>query len=550
MSSSKSTFIIEAFQTLLQSGVWFPKHLGEASMRLMRIGAVGAEKPSVLLDADNYVDLSDLVHDFDEEFFGSGGVSRITPIVAERARAGAVNSLGSQRIGAPIARPHQIICVGLNFADHAAESGQAVPEEPILFSKSPNTIVGPNDDVRLPRGSTKADWEVELGIVIGSRASYLDDPAQVRDHIAGYMLVNDISERAFQLERGGQWLKGKSAETFNPAGPWLATPDEFENILSLDMWLDVNGIRRQVGSTATMIFDPYVIVHYVSQFLVLEPGDLINTGTPPGVGLGFDPADLVAPGRRHGTGHNRAGHAAASSHRVVSCRAIGEARVTRALITGAGRGLGAAAADRLERDGIEVIRVDIGGDDVLALDVTDEEAVSRMADRVGPVDILINSAGVVGPNTPLLSTTADQWRSVLDVNVLGTVATMRAFIPAMVERGWGRVVNLASMAGKDGNPNLSVYSASKAAVIALTKSAGKELATTGVLVNAVAPAVISTPMNQDTAPDVLAHITSLIPMKRVGTPAEVAELIAWLSSGNVSFSTGAVYDISGGRATY
>lgn len=224
--------------------------------------------------------------------------------------------------------------------------------------------------------------------------------------------------------------------------------------------------------------------------------------------------------------------------------------MTRALITGAGRGLGAAAADRLERDGIEVIRVDIGGDDVLALDVTDEEAVSRMADRVGPVDILINSAGVVGPNTPLLSTTADQWRSVLDVNVLGTVATMRAFIPAMVERGWGRVVNLASMAGKDGNPNLSVYSASKAAVIALTKSAGKELATTGVLVNAVAPAVISTPMNQDTAPDVLAHITSLIPMKRVGTPAEVAELIAWLSSGNVSFSTGAVYDISGGRATY
>lgn len=265
-------------------------------MRLMRIGAVGAEKPSVLLDADNYVDLSDLVHDFDEEFFGSGGVSRITPIVAERARAGAVNSLGSQRIGAPIARPHQIICVGLNFADHAAESGQAVPEEPILFSKSPNTIVGPNDDVRLPRGSTKADWEVELGIVIGSRASYLDDPAQVRDHIAGYMLVNDISERAFQLERGGQWLKGKSAETFNPAGPWLATPDEFENILSLDMWLDVNGIRRQVGSTATMIFDPYVIVHYVSQFLVLEPGDLINTGTPPGVGLGFDPPIWLRPG--------------------------------------------------------------------------------------------------------------------------------------------------------------------------------------------------------------------------------------------------------------
>jgi NAD(P)-dependent dehydrogenase (short-subunit alcohol dehydrogenase family) len=182
--------------------------------------------------------------------------------------------------------------------------------------------------------------------------------------------------------------------------------------------------------------------------------------------------------------------------------------------------------------------------------VTDERALASVAAEIGRVDILINSAGIVGPGVPLIETRAEDWRTVLDVNVLGTVATMRAFIPGMVDRGWGRVVNFASMAGKDGNPSLSIYSASKAAVIALTKSAGKELATTGVLVNAIAPAVISTPMNAETAPDVLAHITSLIPMKRIGRPEEVAELVAWLSSDKVSFSTGAVYDISGGRATY
>lgn len=224
--------------------------------------------------------------------------------------------------------------------------------------------------------------------------------------------------------------------------------------------------------------------------------------------------------------------------------------MTRAVITGGARGLGAAAATRLRHDGVEVITVDIAGDCDVVVDITDDEAVAAAAARIGGVDILVNSAGLVGPNKPLLSTSPREWRDVFEVNVLGTVAMMRAFVPGMVERGWGRVVNLASMAGKDGNPNLSIYSATKAAVIGLTKSTGKELATTGVLVNAIAPAVIATPMNDATAPDVLAHITSLIPMKRVGTAEEVAELICWLTSDRVSFSTGAVYDISGGRATY
>ena len=267
-------------------------------MFLMRIGAPGAEKPVVRLDDDSYVDVSDAVTDFDESFFGgaSGGLAGLQSLVADRVARAEVSLFAGERIGAPIARPHQILCIGLNFSDHAAETGQRIPDEPILFTKSPNTLQGPNDDVRTPRGSTKLDWEVELGIVIGARTSYLADKAAAAAHIAGYCVVNDVSERSFQIERGGQWSKGKSAETFNPAGPYLVTSDEIDDVLDLGMWLEVNGVRRQTGSTATMIFDPLFIVHYLSQFLVLEPGDLINTGTPPGVGLGMSPPVWLQPG--------------------------------------------------------------------------------------------------------------------------------------------------------------------------------------------------------------------------------------------------------------
>lgn len=261
-------------------------------MKLVQVGPVGQEIPAVLVAPDQVIEVGDLTQSFDGAFFAAGGTEWLREVVPQRRPV----ALGGRRLGAPIGRPHQILCIGLNYSDHAAETGQPVPDEPILFTKPPNTLIGPDDDVRIPRGSTKTDWEVELGVVVGQRCSYLDSLDEARQAIAGFCVVNDVSERGFQLERGGQWSKGKSAETFNPAGPWLVTPDEVGDVTALDMWLDVNGVRRQTGSTATMIFDPAFVVHYLSQFLVLEPGDLINTGTPPGVGLGLMPPVYLRPG--------------------------------------------------------------------------------------------------------------------------------------------------------------------------------------------------------------------------------------------------------------
>lgn len=267
-------------------------------MKLVRLGAVGAEIPGVLVNEDEFVDLSDIVGDFNESFFASGKLASLSQVVADRVAAGNVQRVGGRRFGAPFARPHQILCIGLNYSDHAAESGQAVPDEPIMFTKSPNTLIGPNDDVQIPRGSIKTDWEIELGIVIGKRSLYLANEAEAEAAIAGYVMVNDVSEREWQLERSGQWSKGKSAPTFNPAGPYLVTPDEVGDVMNLDMTLDIDGVRRQTGNTKKMVFGPAFLVHYLSQFLALEPGDLINTGTPPGVGLGMKPPTYLVGGEK------------------------------------------------------------------------------------------------------------------------------------------------------------------------------------------------------------------------------------------------------------
>ena len=253
-------------------------------MRLVRLGAMGAERPHVLVDDDHALDVGDHFADFDSAFFAGGGLEALRPIV--EAGAGRVVPLEGMRIGSPVARPGNIVCIGLNYADHAAEAGAAIPTEPIFFLKSANAISGPCDDVRIPRGSVKTDYEVELGVVIGRTCRYLDSDEEALAAVAGYMICNDVSEREFQLERGTQWTKGKSCETFNPAGPWLVTADEVPDPRALDLWTDVNGERRQTGNTGTMVFGVAEIVRYVSRFIVLEPGDVIDTGTPPGVAMG------------------------------------------------------------------------------------------------------------------------------------------------------------------------------------------------------------------------------------------------------------------------
>ncbi len=259
-------------------------------MKLVRFGEPGREKPGIV-DTDGTIrDVSGLLPDIDAEALSSGFAA-----LKGRDLSSFPSVPAGTRLGSPIARVGHFIAVGLNYADHAAESGLPIPAEPILFSKAPSCIVGANDDVIIPKGSVKTDWEVEIAIVIGRRASYIS-VEQAGEYVAGYTVCNDVSEREWQIERGGTWTKGKGAPTFGPLGPWLVTPDDIPDVQNLAMWLDVNGERMQTGNTSTMIFSCAHIVSYCSHFMILEPGDVITTGTPPGVGLGMKPPRYLKPG--------------------------------------------------------------------------------------------------------------------------------------------------------------------------------------------------------------------------------------------------------------
>ncbi|TVR19797.1 MAG: FAA hydrolase family protein [Nitriliruptor sp.] len=264
-------------------------------MKLARVGAYGEEIP-VVIDGDAAIDVRAVTEDYGQAFFASGGLVRLRDYV-ERTDAELPRlSLDGQRYGAPVSKPYQLLCVGLNYAMHARESGMELPSEPVVFNKAPGTVVGPNDTVLLPPGSSRTDWEVELAVVIGERARYLRDEHAAAACIAGYAISNDVSEREWQLERGGQWVKGKSAETFNPMGPWLVTADEVGDPQDLRLQLSVNGRVLQASSTSDMVFGVLHIVWYLSQFLILEPGDVINTGTPFGVGMGQNPPRYLREG--------------------------------------------------------------------------------------------------------------------------------------------------------------------------------------------------------------------------------------------------------------
>ncbi|MDX3522731.1 fumarylacetoacetate hydrolase family protein [Streptomyces scabiei] len=263
-------------------------------MKLLRVGAPGEERPAVRTDDGRLLDLSPVTPDIDGAFLASGGVDRARAAVA----AGGLPVLDTEdlRVGAPLARPGKIVCVGLNYRDHAAETGAAIPPRPVVFMKDPGTVVGPYDEVLIPRGSGKTDWEVELGVVVGRRARYLESPEEAAGAIAGYVVSHDVSEREFQLEYSSQWDLGKSCETFNPMGPWLVTADEAGDPQDLGLRLSVNGVKRQDGHTRDMIFPVHEIVAYLSRYMVLEPGDVINTGTPAGVALGLPGTPYLRPG--------------------------------------------------------------------------------------------------------------------------------------------------------------------------------------------------------------------------------------------------------------
>jgi 2-keto-4-pentenoate hydratase/2-oxohepta-3-ene-1,7-dioic acid hydratase in catechol pathway len=262
-------------------------------MKLLRVGERGAERPAVLDDNGVARDVSGVTGDFGPAFFADGALAEVAAALASDALPEARG-----RVGAPVARPGKVVCIGLNYSDHAAETGAAVPERPVVFMKDPATVVGPYDEVFIPRGSVKTDWEVELGVVIGATARYLDSPRDGLSVVAGYAISHDVSERAFQLELSPQWDLGKSCEAFNPLGPWLVTADEVPDPQKLGLRLAVNGRRYQDGNTANMIFDVGYLVWYLSQYMVLEPGDLINTGTPAGVALGLPDHPYLRAGDR------------------------------------------------------------------------------------------------------------------------------------------------------------------------------------------------------------------------------------------------------------
>ncbi|MDF2193295.1 fumarylacetoacetate hydrolase family protein [Paraflavitalea sp. CAU 1676] len=262
-------------------------------MKLIRFGEPGQEKPGVVLDGKRY-DASSITRDYDETFFADGGIAKLQAALDKKPTLPEVAA--NVRWAAPQARPSKIICIGLNYADHAAESNMALPKEPIVFFKSTTALVGPNDDLVIPKNSTKTDWEVELAVIIGKKTSYVEEK-DAADYIAGYALHNDYSEREFQLERGGQWVKGKSCDTFAPLGPWIATADEIKDVNNLRLWLSVNGKMYQDGTTKNLIFNVNFLVSYLSQFMTLLPGDIISTGTPAGVGLGQKPTPIyIQPG--------------------------------------------------------------------------------------------------------------------------------------------------------------------------------------------------------------------------------------------------------------
>lgn len=481
----------------------------------------------------------------------------------------------------------KFLCIGMNYVDHCTEQNVPIPTEPLVFSKFGSCVIGPGDPVAKDDLTEKLDYEVELGVVIGSLVPRNTAKEDAMAYVGGYTVVHDVSARDWQLERnGGQWLLGKAVDGYAPIGPVIVTRDEMndEMVHNTGIRCRVNGETLQDSNTKELVFNVDELITFISRFMTLYPGDIIATGTPPGVGCFRNPPIWLKPGD------------------VVECEIDGigtimnpivepiqkpsEAQLARpfvtgrlegmtCIVTGAARGIGFGIASRLGLEGASrVAIVDLDPDAVkeackklqsassscqftgVACDVGDVDAVSKSWAEIaeangGRIDILVQAAGIVGAtNVKTADVDPENFDAVFRVNVKGIFNGCKAVLPYMTKQGYGRIVNIASIAGKEGNAGMLAYSASKAAVIGLTKTIGKEYAETGITCNALAPAVVRTQMVEDMPPSQVKYMTDKIPMKRCGTIDEIATMVSFIASPEAAFTTGFCFDATGGRAVY
>ncbi|KAG7350415.1 short-chain dehydrogenase/reductase SDR [Nitzschia inconspicua] len=580
-----------------------------ASVRHNGTTKLVAQIPTTL----DYVDLTSIASNVRDFFLlGTTALERANELIQQASSSSSSSS--SSILTIPATDAHllapidgslvgKFLCIGMNYVDHCTEQNVPIPTEPVVFSKFGSCVVGTNVPVAKDVHTERLDYEVELGIVVGTTVPRFTSKEDAVHYIGGYTVVHDVSARDWQLEKnGGQWLLGKAMDGYAPIGPVIVTTDEMtlEKAHSTGIWCRVNGETLQQSNTDQLVFGVDDIVSFVSKFMTLYPGDIIATGTPPGVGCfrkpprWLEPGDVVEceidgigtitspivgpnvqPGQPNAITNTAISRLSSSSLSLSSSSNIRKLGGMTCIVTGAARGIGYGIAERLGREG--AARVDIVDLDPTAIDeacsnlnetvpschfvaqacdVGDETAVTHAWSKIaksngGRIDILVQAAGIVG-NSGIKTEDVDSnnFDAVFRVNVNGIFNGCKAVLPYMKAKGYGRIVNIASIAGKEGNAGMLAYSASKAAVIGLTKTIGKEYAETGITCNALAPAVVRTAMVEAMPPEQVTYMTDKIPMKRCGTIDEIASMVCFMASPESSFTTGFCFDATGGRSVY
>jgi len=554
-------------------------------------------KPTLVAEVDGgFCDLSSIASNARDFFMTAGGVDKANQLIKD-INEESPNFISSEhRRLAPIdgSLVGKFLCIGMNYKDHCTEQNVPIPEEPLVFSKFGDCIVGPNTPVPKDEQVEKLDYEVELGVVIGKTVPRYTSKEDVPKYIGGFTVVHDVSARDWQLEKnGGQWLLGKAMDGYAPIGPVIVTTDEMslQQVHQTGIRCRVNGEVLQDSSTNQLVFGVDTIIEFVSRFTTLRAGDVIATGTPPGVGCFRSPPRWLVPGdvvecEIDGIGtltspivgplaKSGAENAAGNIALTIPNTAFGRLAGASCIVTGGARGIGYGIAARLGKEGAtRVTIVDLNPSSLEAAcaslkelapncifngeacDVGDDKTVAKIWDKIasesgGRIDVLVQAAGIVGAtNLKTEDVDPENFDAVFRVNVRGIFNGCKAALPYMRENGYGRIVNISSIAGKEGNAGMLAYSASKAAVIGLTKTIGKEYAEMGITCNALAPAVVRTQMVEDMPPQQVKYMTDKIPMKRCGSIDEIASMVLFMVSPESSFTTGFCFDATGGRSVY